>query len=338
MWPVIGQERAVSLLEHSLERAAVAHAYLLVGPRHVGKMTMALVMAQALNCQAETRPCGQCPACQRIAQGNHADVQVIGLANVTGEETRSKTEISIDQVRDLQHMASLAPFEGEYRVFIIDQAERLSLEAANALLKTIEEPEARVMFILLAACENGLPATVVSRCQRLELRPLAAGEIERVLREQRQIEPARAKLLGRVSRGLMGWALNAASDEELLAGRLEKRDRIISLIGGGLAPRLAYAVEIADTFNRDRQKAKDILEIWREWWHDLMLVKLAIDEAVTNVDRIAELEKMAAGLTLEQIRKFIGDIKVAEEELEQNASPRLVLEVLILSIPEGQDG
>jgi len=338
LWPVIGQERAVSLLEQSLERAAVAHAYLLVGPQHVGKMTLALTIAQALNCQAETPPCGQCPACKRISQGNHADVQVIGLENITGEEKRSKTEISIDQVRDLQHLASLAPFEGAYRVFIIDRAERLSLEAANALLKTIEEPEARVVFILLAVCEDGLPTTVVSRCQRLELRPMATGEIERALREQRQIDPDRAKLLGRVSHGLLGWAFSAASNEKLLAERLEKRDRMINLISGGLAPRLAYAVELADIFTRDRQKAREILEIWREWWHDLMLVKLAIGEAVTSVDRATELETMAAGLTLKQIRKFIGDIKMAEEELEQNASPRLVLEVLILNIPEGKNG
>ncbi|MFH0942451.1 MAG: DNA polymerase III subunit delta' [Chloroflexota bacterium] len=338
MWPVIGQQKAVSLLERSLERAAVAHAYLLVGPRHVGKMTLAITMAQALNCPSGTPPCGKCPACRRIAAGSFADVQVVGLEKASGEESRSKVEISIEQVRDLQHSASLAPFEGKYRVFIIDQAERLSLGAANALLKTIEEPPARVVFILLTVCEEALPATVVSRCQRLELRPLAAEAVERALRERGQIEPARARLLGRVSRGLAGWAFSAASDDKLLSERLEIRDRIVSLTNGGLALRLVYAMELAELFGRDRQKVGEIFGIWREWWRDLMLAKLGLSGAVTSVDRTAELETMAAGLGLGQIRKFIGDIDLASEELEQNASPRLVLEVLVLNIPEGRNG
>lgn len=338
MWPVIGQQKAVSLLEHGLERAAFAHAYLLVGPRHVGKMTLAITMAQALNCQAGKPPCGECPACRRIAGGSFTDVQVVGLEKAIGEESRSKAEISIEQVRDLQHSASLAPFEGKYRVFIIDQAERLSLEAANALLKTIEEPPASVVFILLTACEEALPTTVVSRCQRLELRPIAAEAVEQALCARGLIEPDRVKLLGRVSRGLVGWAFSAASDDKLLSERLEIRDRIASLTGGGLAPRLAYATGLAGLFGRDRQKVGEILGIWREWWRDLMLVKLELSGAVTSVDRMAEMETVASGLSLGQIRKFIGDIELASEELEQNASPRLVLEVLVLNIPEGRDG
>jgi DNA polymerase III subunit delta' len=337
LWPVIGQQKAVSLIEKSFSQRAVAHAYLVVGSRHVGKMTLAIAMAQALNCSSATLPCGECPACRRIASGSFSDVQVVGLAKTGGDETRSKTEISIEQVRELQHAASLAPFEGRCRIFIIDQAERLSLEAANALLKTIEEPPSGVVFILLTSNEEALLPTVVSRCQRLELKPLAAGEVEQALLEKK-VEPDRAKLLGHLARGLVGWAFSAASDESLASDRLELRDRVMSLAGGGLMPRLDYAAELAGLFGRDRQKAGEALETWRDWWRDLMLTKLGISEAVISVDRLAELEKMAASLTLEEIRKFIGDIEMAGEQLRQNASPRLVLEVLALNIPEVSNG
>ncbi|MFQ5997657.1 MAG: ATP-binding protein, partial [Dehalococcoidales bacterium] len=182
MWQVVGQDRVVSLLRRSLEKESLAHAYLLVGPPHVGKMTLALNLAQALNCEAAERPCGECAPCQKIASANHADVQVIGLiSEENSAEAKLRTEISIDQIRQMQHSASLPPFEGKYKIFIIEEAEFLSTEAANCLLKTLEEPVGSVIFILLTANDRLLPQTVVSRCQRLELAPLAANEVEAAL-------------------------------------------------------------------------------------------------------------------------------------------------------------
>ncbi len=154
MWQVVGQDRVISLLQRSLEKKALAHAYLLVGPPHVGKMTLALDLAKAINCDAAAPPCGECTACRRIASGKHADVQIIGLAgDGDSAEARSQTEISIDQIRQMQHSACLPPFEGRYKVFIIEGAELLSNEAANCLLKTLEEPEEKIVFLLLAARE-----------------------------------------------------------------------------------------------------------------------------------------------------------------------------------------
>jgi DNA polymerase-3 subunit delta' len=167
MWQIIGQDRILSSLRRGLEGGTLAHAYLLVGPPHVGKMTLARDLARAVNCGEAGPPCGECAACQKISVGKHADVQMIGLYG--GAEARSRTEIGIDQIREVQHAASLPPFEGKCRVFIIDGAEYLSTEAANSLLKTLEEPAASVVFVLLTTSDRRLPATVVSRCQRLEL-------------------------------------------------------------------------------------------------------------------------------------------------------------------------
>ena len=334
MWQVIGQTRVVTLLQRSLEEESLAHAYLLVGPPHVGKMTLALNLAQALNCQGTERPCGECASCQKIASANHADVQVIGLTqNVDSAEAKLRTEIGIDQIRQMQHSASLPPFEGKYKIFIIEGAEFLSTEAANCLLKTLEEPTGKVVFILLTTNDGLLPATVVSRCQRLELSPLAATEVETALNSRWGIEPQKAKLLARLSHGCLGWALSAALDDGLLQQRAEKIDRLLDIINADYEERFAYANQLAAQFTQNRGLVQEVLDLWLDWWRDLLLVKIGCSDIITNVDRLDKLVEIAEDYRLAQIKAFINSIQAAGEQLRQNANPRLVLEVLMLDMP-----
>jgi len=334
VWQVIGQNRVVTLLQRSLEEESLAHAYLLVGPPHVGKMTLALNLAQALNCQATERPCGECASCQKIVSANHADVQVIGLTqNVDSAEAKLRTEIGIDQIRQMQHSANLPPFEGKYKIFIIEGAEFLSIEAANCLLKTLEEPTGKVVFILLTTNDRLLPATVVSRCQRLELSPLAATEVETALNSRWGIEPQKAKLLARLSHGCLGWALSAAFDDGLLQQRVEKIDRLLDIINADYEERFAYANQLAAQFAQNRGLVQEVLDLWLDWWRDLLLAKIGCSDITTNVDRLDKLAEMAKDYRLAQIKAFINSIQAAEEQLRQNANPRLVLEVLMLDMP-----
>ncbi len=337
MWQIIGQTRAVSLLQRSLETGSLAHAYLFIGPAHVGKMTLALNLAQALNCEAAEPPCGKCASCQKIVSAKHADVQIIGLSrDGDSAEDKPRAEISIDQIRQIQHSASLPPFEGRYKVFIIDGAELLSIEAANCLLKTLEEPVGKVVFILLTTNEWLLPATVISRCQRVELLPQAVTEIEAALNSSWGIELQKANLLARLSHGGLGWAVSAAIDDGLLQQRAEHLDGLLALISADYEERFAYAAQLASQFSQNRGLVQERLDLWLDWWRDLLLFKVGCGDAVTNVDRLATLIEIAEGYNLAQIRAFINSIRAAGEQLRQNANPRLVLEVLMFSIPEAE--
>ena len=334
MWQVIGHNRIVSLLQQALVRGPLAHAYLLVGPAHVGKMTLALNLAQALNCQTTERPCGECDSCQKIASANHADVEIIGLLqNTDSSDTKLRAEISIDQIRQMQHSASLPPFEGSYKTFIIEGAEFLSHEAANCLLKTLEEPVDKVVFILLTINDSLFPATVVSRCQRLQLRPLAIAEVESALNSRWGVEPQRAQLLSRLSHGCLGWALSAVFDEGVLQLQEEEMARLLNIINNNYTERFTHAAQLAAQFTKNRAKVYHVLDLWLDYWRDLMLVKIGLSDIITNVDRLDVLTEMARGFKLVNIKAFINSIRVAVEQLKHNANPRLVLEVLMLDIP-----
>ncbi len=336
MWQIIGQTRAVSLLQHSLESDNLAHAYLFVGPEHVGKMKLAVHLAQALNCESAEPPCRECPSCKKIQAGTHSDVQVIGL--IENEEQDEKKLIGIKQIEGLQHDANLPPFEGKHKVFIIDPAELLSLSAANSLLKTLEEPADRVTFILLTVNDRLLPTTVVSRCQRLELPPMSIAEEAGALADGLGIDPERARLLAGLSHGCPGWAIAVNADDSLLQKRDEELKRLREIIGADCVERFACAAQLATRYYQNRGAVYEILELWLDYWRDLMLVKLGWHDMITNIDRKDELVEMSGDYTLSGIKNFIESIGSAEAQLKQNVNARLALEVLMLDIPAKEGG
>ncbi len=330
---LVGHDKAITLLEGARRRGNLAHAYLLVGPPGVGKMTLALELAMAVNCPAAEPPCGQCRSCRRIAGGKHCDVRTISLATIPrNQDGTARKEVGIDDIKQLQNDASLPPFEGRRKLFIIDGAEHLSSAAANCLLKTLEEPPSGVILVLLSAREDRLLPTVVSRCQRIEMLPLPAAELEAALR-QRGIAPEKAAVLARLSRGCPGWALAAAADSSILDQRSQELEPLLSLEHAGLEQRFAAAGRMAARFQKQREKVEAGLELWQNWWRDLLLVKNGAGQLATNADRVGRLQEGAGVYALEEIRRAIVSLREARRRLEQNVNPRLALEVLMLEMP-----
>ena len=189
MWTTIGQDRLLRELDSSLSAGRLGHAYLLTGPARVGKMTLAMDMAAAVNCMArqgglpgsmfeddgESRgPCDRCEPCERVRRGVFSDLKIIAV----GDDPRVATRISIEQVRDAENFLAVTPVEGGWKVLIFDGAETLSAgqgEPANALLKTLEEPPEHVLILLLSTNEDAILPTIRSRCRRLDLRPMNGG-------------------------------------------------------------------------------------------------------------------------------------------------------------------
>jgi DNA polymerase-3 subunit delta' len=335
MWDIVGQEKAVSFLQKSLESGKLAHAYLLVSPPHVGKMAMAINIAKAISCESSERPCGKCVSCQRIAEGKHADVQVIELGQIAeSSEGESKTKISVEQVDQILHSVNLAPYEGKYRVFIIDGVEFMSIAAANRLLKTIEEPLPNVIFILLTANESLVPVTVVSRCQQIELLPVTAEQIEKGLITYYQVDPEKARLLARISNGCFGWAVSAIRDDILVQQRTEWINDWREMFDADYDRRFTFAAKLVEKYSQNRSVVQQKLDLLLNWWHDLLLVKADCEKDINNIDFQSELKKMAENYSLAQIRAFIDRIQSAKEQLLKNTNQQLVMEVLMLNIPE----
>jgi DNA polymerase-3 subunit delta' len=334
---LLGYPQIVNMLQREVEQDSLSHAYLVLGPQGVGKMTLALDLARSLNCEGSQRPCGECLPCQKTEAGSHPDVQVMGLLPGEKEGERARKEISIDQVRALQHDVSLHPYWGRYRVFIVEGAERLSAEAANCFLKTLEEPPAQAVIILLAEEERALPATVVSRCRRIELRPLPLSYVQEVLL-QRGATPEQAQLLSRLSRGCLGLALASLESPALLETRQRALESLQEVLDAGLLLRLQRAQQLAALYQRNRGTLVETLRFWLGWWRDLLLLKAGCRQLVVNADWEASLSQWGARLGLEQGRHCIERLLSTLELLERNVNPRLALEALMLELPAPRRG
>jgi DNA polymerase-3 subunit delta' len=345
------------LLLSTLRAGRAAHAYLVTGQEQVGRKTLALDFAKALNClgaggldgaAGAAKPCGHCRQCTRIARGVHADVRVITVETQTRAEMGKQARdddgearhklIRIEHIRDLEHDAALKPFEGACRVFVIDGAELMSHETANALLKTLEEPQPDVYLLLIAPSVDAVLPTVVSRCHVISLRPVPTAVIARELIERRQAAPDLADTLSRLAKGSPGWAINALNDPTLLGSHTQAVQRVVTAMTGGTEERFRYARDLAGVFWRKRDETLRELDVWSDWWRDVALAQNGLDDAVTNREWLPSIRATAVALDGSAALAAAEAVSAARRALQVNASPRLALEVLMLDLPRVDAG
>ncbi len=358
VWDIVGHDRAVDLLRRGIARGRVSHAYLLSGPAGVGKRTLALEFARALNCErlgpGATKdgerctdggrsepsssvlgpwsggepPCGACRRCRLIGRGQHPEVRVIGV------EPPHRI-IRIADIAPIQAEAQLRPADAWRKVYIIEQAELLHPDAASRLLKTIEEPPEAVIMILTTVDPEATMETIVSRCQHVRLRPLTRAALADHLVRDRGLLPDRAVLVAALSGGTVGGAL-CTNDDTSLEKRARLIDDLASLIDADRVERLSYARGLADRWSGRPESVRDTLHAWLRWWRDVLLLQRGLGERIVNLDRRSALERDAARFAPTTIAAAIAQVRDTLMMLDQNVNARLALDVVALGLPRSE--
>ncbi len=330
-WNLLGHEWAVQMLKQHLIHDSLRHAYLFCGPPGLGRRTLALRLSQALNCPepvAPGEPCGICRTCKQIDRMQYTDLAVIQAEKEGGI-------LKVEQIRSIRQSLVLKPYQGKYRVALFLRFQEANANAANALLKTLEEAPAHVILILTADTPEQLLPTIVSRCEVLRLRPLPVALVETFLRESGADEIT-AHLLAHVSGGRPGYALRLMQDKEKLKFRSQRLEDLQSLLKSTRRGRFAYAEKLTERKKKDaeaEERFRDTLLIWLSFWRDVMLRVSGMDAPLANVDRLTEIEALAGKLSLNEARHLVESTEGTIDKLESNVNARLLAEVLLLDWP-----
>jgi DNA polymerase-3 subunit delta' len=322
---MLGHEWAVHMLQEHIAQNKLRHAYLITGPEGVGKCTLALHLAQAVNCSHPPYPgefCGICASCKRIAKMQHPDLRIVQAEQTGGT-------LKVDQIRELQHDLSLSPFEASFRVAILLRFEEAHPSAANALLKTLEEPGPQVLLVLTAESPEALLPTIVSRCEVLRLSPLPIGTVSQGLQARLRLDPERARLLAHLSGGRPGIALRFNQEPELLEQRQIWLNEQTRLLVANRVDRFVYA----DLLTKERGDPRQALLVWLSYWRDVMLCSTGVEAPLINVDKAEEISWVSEQVHLELARKTVTAIEHTIVLMDTNVNARLALEVLLLDLP-----
>jgi DNA polymerase-3 subunit delta' len=340
---LIGHAEAVAWLRSALATGRLAHAYLLTGPRGVGRRTFALEIARALNCEqpdVQDRPCGTCRACRLITRGVHPDVRVVRRAperrfiSLRAQPTPGPSRGFEDNVEFIQADAQLRPTMARAKVYLVLNAEELAPDAANRLLKTLEEPPAFVHFVLTAADRGAVLPTIASRCQEFRLRPAPRRELVEAL-VTAGCEPVRAERLAALSGGRQGVALAAATDQALLERQQAAIGDLLGVLYGSRLERLVLGRGLAERWLSRPEAVRDTLRAWLAWWHDVLLAQVGLGARLAHLtaDELAAVQLAAQHLPPPEVRRAAAQVQQTLADLDANVNARLALDLLVLRQP-----
>lgn len=328
-WNIVGHEHSIDILRRVLAAQQVRHAYLFAGPQRIGKTLLAQRFAQTLLCTggadpqvAPLDPCNACLACRKVLHGNHPDVHIIA-------RPPDKQAILIEQVRELQSDSARRTLEGRHNIFIIQDAQDMNLQAANCLLKTLEEPEHDVVLLLTVPDAGLLLPTILSRVQLIPMQLLTSTQIKNALVERWEVESDEAELIASLAAGRMGWAVQAVEDDEMLDERKEQLEMLAKIPTTSRVQRF----DLVQHLGTDVEKVRSLLDLWLLWWRDLVLAANNSLDLTVNVDMRDLLKAQASKISSMEAERMVRTILQTMEALDQNVNTRVALEVLMLDAP-----
>jgi DNA polymerase-3 subunit delta' len=315
---IVGHTDIIKILKNMVAGDKVPHALLFAGPKGIGKMTVARVLAAGLLCSGSERPCGKCPACEKIARDAHPDMVVVASDGAS---------LKIDQVRELQHEIALAPYEGVRRIFILEEAERMTVQAANSLLKILEEPPAGAVLILTAAASSALLPTIISRCRVFNFRTLPFDVVTNLLVEQ-GADREQAVVAARLGGGSVGKALALLAPDGFIM-----RDKALEILEAMTNERSEAGLELAASVEKlDGTEIVDLFGNLSLILRDIIILSFGQEGLVFNLDCVPKLQKIMLNWNTNSLSQAIRYIKEAQRALETNANLRLTCEALFIKL------
>ena len=322
---IIGHESTIQHLRQALAADRVAHAYLIEGEDGSGKKLIAQTFAEALQCQQlKDDACGECVSCHKAASHNHPDILY-----VTHEKPNliSVGEIRSQLVGDVQ----VRPYESPYKVYIVEDAEKMNTEAQNALLKTLEEPPEYAVILLLTVNAQSLLETIRSRCVKLELKPVKDELVEAYLMEHLQIPDYQARLCLAFAQGSIGKAMELASSESFA----QIRSTAVMLVSRAREMEISQLAGIVREMTQYKVTIRDFLDILAVWYRDVLYCKATTKaDALIFRDQLQQIRQTARTSSYEGIETILEAIRVAQRRLEANVNFDLTMELLFMTIKE----
>lgn len=322
---IVGQEQIREHLQNALETHKVSHAYIINGEKSSGKEFIARIFAMALQCEREgVEPCNECHSCKQALSDNQPDI-----IRVTHEKPGT---ISVDDIRaQVNNDVAIKPYSSRYKVYIINEAEKMTPQAQNAILKTLEEPPEYAVILLLVSNLNTLLPTILSRCVVLNMKPVRDELVKNYLMEQLQVPDYKADVCVAFARGNLGKAKALASSEEFENVKNEALG-LLKYIQDMEIPEIVAAIKKMGEFKLETSDYLDILAIW---YRDVLLFKATADAGhLVFREEIQAIRKVAGRCSYEGIERVIRALDKAKKRLEANVNFDLVMELLFLEMKE----
>ena len=324
---IIGHDAAKALLRSAILQNRVAHAYLFHGDDRIGKRLLALRLAQALLCETvpddqEPDACGACRACRQVEARTHPDFMVI-----EPDREQANPQIKIESIRDIEHQMIYRPLIGDRKVCVIDDADRMTIGAANALLKTLEEPPDHSLFVLVSSRPYALPATIRSRCQALRLTAPAQTQVEAAVILRRELPPADAHFLAVLSDGQLGRALEC----DLEQARNGQKEFSVIFSAKGLQSFSSILATAEALAKADR--ALEAFDWLIRWLRDVLLLAVgAGSDHLLNLDQRTDMETVADRIDIDALLDLISDLEKVERQANRNVNLQMALETTLLRV------